>query len=328
MRVFVAGATGVLGHRLVARLTDRGHDIVGLTRDEAGDVTVRENGGTPVRGDLLDATSVSEAMPDSVDGVVHAATAIPTKRKPDRTDWEATDRLRREGTEHLTAAAARADVDRYVQQSVVWVARQPDGSQFDEASTPHPVRTTAAALDGEEIAADAADEHGFDVLTLRGGWFYGPDAAHTRQMGEALLARRMPIPGAGLLGRRDAVLSPIHVADAARAFAAAVEGDATGLYHVVDDEPVTFAQFLRTFARYLEAPTPRRIPGWLARYLAGPDTVELVTNSMPTTNDRFRAAFDWEPEHATYESGLARVVDRWRADGVVRERDGGVEWTG
>ncbi|MDX1747283.1 MAG: NAD-dependent epimerase/dehydratase family protein, partial [Halobacteriales archaeon] len=54
MRVFVAGATGVLGKRIVAACTRRGHDVLGLTRDEAGDEIVNDHGGTPVRGDILD----------------------------------------------------------------------------------------------------------------------------------------------------------------------------------------------------------------------------------------------------------------------------------
>lgn len=328
MRVFVAGATGVLGRRLVAELVERGHDVVGLVRDDAGAAAVRERGGDPVRGDLLEPGTVEAAMPDDVDAVVHAATAIPTDTRPSRSDWATNDRLRREGTETLTAAAAAAGADRYLQQSIVWVARQPDGSRFDEGSPPNPDRTAESALDGERIAAAAGDEHDFDVVTLRGGWFYSHDSAHTRQMGEGLLAGRMPVVGGGLLGRRDAELSTLHVDDAATAFAAAGEGDATGVYHVVDDEPVAFAAFLRRLADELDAPEPRRVPGWLARLAVGKDSVRLLTNPMPTSNERFRAAFDWEPSFPTYCDGLAQVVERWRDAGDLRATGEGYEWTG
>jgi len=326
MHVFIAGATGVLGRRLVAELDSRGNEVIGLARDDTGERVVREAGGKPVRGDLLAPETIQEAMPDDVDAVVHAATAIPTKTKTTAADWETTDRLRREGTETLTAAAVDAGADRYVQQSVVWVARQPDGSEFDEDSEPHPDRTTEAAVDAERIAERAGAERDLDVAILRGGWFYAHDATHTRQIAARIANRRMAIVGGGLLGRRDAKLSLCHVDDAASAFVAAVEGDATGRYHVVDDTPVTLARFLQRLAAALDAPEPMRVPGWLAKLLVGGDTVRLLTNPMPTTNDRFRSAFDWEPSYPSYHHGIDRLVEQWKVEGTVSRTDGEVVW--
>lgn len=82
MHVFIAGATGVLGRRLVAKCTNRGHEVVGLTRDNRGDDLIRERGGKTWRGDVFDRDSLIEGASDS-DVVVHAATKIPTDRKPD-----------------------------------------------------------------------------------------------------------------------------------------------------------------------------------------------------------------------------------------------------
>ena len=327
MNVFVAGATGVLGRRLVAELADRDHDVVGLTRDERGDRLVRERGGVPRRGDVLDRESLREAA-DGGEVVVHAATAIPTKQKPTAEDWERNDRVRREGTRNLTAAASEVGADRYLQQSIVWVARQPDGSAFDATAEPHPDRTTRSALDAERIAREAADGEGFDATVLRCGFFYAHDSAHTRTFGEELLDGNMPIIGGGLLGREDAVFSFLHADDAATAFAAAVEGEETGLYHVVDGEPVAVAEVLRGLADRLDAPTPRRVPGWLAKYLAGEDTVRLLANSMPTTAETFRRDFEWEPRYPSYREGLDAVVERWVEDGMLAEAAGGYEWRG
>lgn len=327
MRVFIAGATGVLGRRLVAACTDRGHDVVGLTRDDEGDEAVRERGGEPTRGDVLDRDSVVDAAADC--GVlVHAATKIPTDTNPDESDWAANDRVRRTGAENVAAAAEAVDADRVVLQSVVWVARQPDGSGFDEDATPHPDRTTRSALDAERIVRDAAADSGFEAVVLRGGYFYAHDSAHTRTFGERLLARRLPVVARGPLGRRDATLSFVHVDDAASAFAAAVEGDATGTYHVVDDEPTTYAAFLRTLADRLDAPRPFRVPAWLARIPFDADALRLLTAPMPTSNERFKESFDWTPEHPTHGDGLDQVVSRWREDGTLRETAAGYEWTG
>ena len=325
MRSFIAGATGVLGRRLVAELAARGHEVVGLTRDDAGDELVRMRGGEPRRGDVLDRDSLREAAAGA-DVVVHAATAIPTSQKPTDEEWERNDRVRRDGARNLTAVAADVGADRFVQQSVVWVARQPDGSRFDETAEPNSDRTTRSALDAERIAREASEEAEFETTVLRCGFFYAHDAAHTRTFGEELLAGNVPILGGGLLGRTDAELSVLHVDDAARAFAEAVEGDSVGLFHVVDDEPVTTADLFRAFADRLGAPTPRRVPGWLAKYLAGEATVRLLTSPMPTTAERFRRDFDWEPEYPTYREGLDAVVERWREDGTLRETADGYEW--
>jgi len=327
MEVFVAGATGVLGRRIVAECAERGHEVVGLTRDEKGDAVVRESGGEPHRGDVLDRDSVVEGA-GSADAVVHAATKIPTDTNPSEEDWELNDRVRREGAENLVAAAAEADADRFVAQSVVWVARQPDGGRFDEDAEPHPDRSTRTALAAERIVEEAGEEHGFDAVVLRGGWFYAPDTAHTRMFGEQMLARDLPLVGRGLLGRKDATLSFAHVDDAGRAFADAVEGEATGTFHVVDEQPTTYAEFVRGFGERLGAPPPRRVPAWLARFFVGENILRLITRSMPTTNDRFREAFGWEPEYPTIQEGLDQVVERWREEGTIREAEGGYEWNG
>ena len=313
MRVFIAGATGVLGRRLVEECTDRGHEVVGLTRGEAGDTLVRERGGQPHRGDLFDYDSLVDGVTDA-DVVVHVATKVPTDTNPDDESWRLNDRVRREGATNLVTAAASTDADRFVQQSVVWVARQPDGSFFDATAAPNPDRSTRSALDAERTVERGASDHGFEAVVLRGGWFYGADTAHTRLLGEGLLAGRLPLIGGGLLGRRDATLSFVHVDDAGRAFADAVEGEVTGTYHVVDDEPTTYARFLQGLADRLGASRPRRVPGWLARLFVDENLVRLLTCSMPTTNERFSTAFDWTPEYPTVDEGLDQIIARWKEE--------------
>lgn len=327
MNVFVAGATGVLGRRLVAELSARNHSVVGLTRDDRGDELVAERGGEPRRGDILDRESLVDAA-EGCDVLIHAATAIPTSRKPSDEEWTKNDLVRVEGARNLVSVADEIDADRLLLQSIVWVARRPDGRPFDEDAPPNPDRVTRSALDAERIVREGGDEHGFEVGILRCGWFYSPDSAHTRQMGSGLIDGKFPILGGGLLGKRDATLSILHVGDAARAFATAAESDATGLWHVVDDEPVTVAAFLNAFADRLGAPEPRRIPGWLARPLVGKNSVELLTTSMQTTNERFRETFDWEPRYPTYRDGLDEVVGTWETDGLLARTPNRIEWRG
>ncbi|MCO8253742.1 NAD(P)H-binding protein [Haladaptatus sp. AB618] len=325
MNVFVAGATGVLGRRLVAELSARNHHVVGLTRDERGDELVAENGGEPRRGDVLDRESLVEAA-DGCDVLIHVATAIPTSLKPADEEWTRNDLVRVEGARNLVAVADEIDAKRLLLQSIVWVARQPDGGRFDEDSPPHPDRVTRSALEAERVVRRGGEVYGFEVGILRCGWFYSADSAHTRQMGAGLLNGEFPILGGGLLGRRDATLSILHVEDAARAFATAADSDVSGLWHVTDDEPVTVATLFTAFAERLGAPTPRRIPGWLARPLVGTNSVQLLTISMPTTNERFRETFDWRPRYRSYREGLDEVIETWEKDRTLTRTPKGGVW--
>lgn len=324
MDIFITGATGVLGHRLVERLSDRGHTVFGLARDEQGAALVEACGGTSRYGDVLDSESLEQAI-DDVDTVIHAATSIPTDRNPSEEAWQRNDRVRLEGARNLVSVVGDT-IDRMLFPSVVWVARPPDGSPFDETSQKHPDRTTQSAATVEEYLNKAAESHGFDVTVLRCGFFYVPDGATTREFVRNLLSRRMPIIGGGILGRHDAELSLVHADDAARAFAAALDKGITGLYHVVDNERVTFADYLTEFANRLDAPTPHRVPGWLARFIVGSETTNFFTVSMRTTNTRFCADADWTPKYPTYRDGLTQIIETWQNEGTLRQTSNGYEW--
>src|SRR5581483_3083553 len=105
MRVFVTGATGVLGQPTVRLLVARGHEVTALARSEANVHLLRELGAMPCEGDLFDPNFIREAVSEA-DAVLHLATAIPKKVAPSTKDWAMNDRIRREGTFHLLNAAA------------------------------------------------------------------------------------------------------------------------------------------------------------------------------------------------------------------------------
>jgi nucleoside-diphosphate-sugar epimerase len=320
MKVFVAGATGVLGRRLVDRLADRDHEVVGLARDGDGERAVEDRGGTARRGDVLDPDTLADAVDEDTEVVVHAATAIPGSTKPSDDEWERNDRVRLAGARNLLDAAPDG-LRQFVFPSVVWVARQPDGSAFDESADRHPDRSTRSAAETEDLVRERADTGGFDAATLRCGLLYAPDARDTRDWARRLLEGDLPAVGGGLLGRRDAELSFVHADDAAAAVVAAVENQANGTYHAVDDEPVAVAEFFRTFAALLDAPAPRRVPAWLARLFVGTVTARLLASPTPTTNEKARRELDWEPDYPTCSEGLRQVVDTWRETGEIDRLD-------
>lgn len=307
--VFVAGATGVLGRRLVRQFADRGHAVVGLSRDERSDDIVERNGGEPSRGDLFDEDSVVRAA-EGADVVIHAATAVPTEN-PTPEKWDVHHRVWTDGVEALTRAAAEAGADQYLQQSIVWVARQPDGAPFDEESRVIPDPSTQAAIEAEELTWEADSTYDFDVGILRCGYFYAPDAYHTRAVGEGLLQGEPSI----IDGSEDAKISRLHAHDAASAFVAVAQSGQSGLWHVVDDEPVSPAEFFTELADQLDVPTPGRMSDEEARRELGDVQVELFTRPMETSAEKLRSEVGWEPTYATYREGLDHVVEMWRSEG-------------
>jgi nucleoside-diphosphate-sugar epimerase len=311
MQIFIAGATGVLGRRLVRQFRERCHHVVGLARSEQNEAIIRELGGESRRADLFNADSVARAVEGS-EIVVHAATAIPSTPKPRAEDWKTNDRIRREGTRALAEAAAKTGAAALVVQSITWVARPADQSAFDEDSPVHPDAVTQSAAEMEEIAREAGSKHGFDATTLRFSWFHSADSWHTRYFGEQLLARKFPIVGKG-----DAVWSWIHLDDAAGAMVTATEKHRSGLWHVTDNTPVSAAEYLGAFARRLGAPEPRHVPEWLARLMAGREAVNFMTSSTRTSGARFQRDFCWTPRFAGYEQALDQIVGQWRQENFL-----------
>lgn len=308
MRVFIAGASGVLGRRITRQLVAKGHWVIGLARSPNSENAVTTAGGVPRHADLFDAESLARAA-DGCDTLIHAATAIPTKQKTSPADWAMNDRIRRKGTRCLTEAAAKIGAKAYLQQSIAWVARPNDEAPFDESSPIVPEPAVQSAIDAEAIAREAGSAEGITVSILRGGYFYDSESAHTRMLADALRKRQMPVFGKG-----NAEWAMIHTDDAASAYVAAAEHPRSGVWHVVDNELLTVREFLESFAARLGAPRPRRVPIWLAKWLAGEHAVAFLTKSTRTTNARFRRDFGWTPRYPTYREGLDQIVAAWNSD--------------
>jgi nucleoside-diphosphate-sugar epimerase len=300
-----------LGRRLVRDFVARGHTVVGLSRSPEGADEIRRRGGTAAHADVFDAAALAGAAA-GCEVVIRAATSIPQKAKARLADFEMNNRLRTEGTKALLQAARAIKAKTFLQESIVWVARPPDGSPFDEDSPPQRGPLNDATLEGERLAAEAAAQGPLVATTLRLGNFYGPDAFHTRFMGERLAKHKLPVIGQGT-----SVLSLVHVDDAASAFVAAAEAPVSGLFHVTDDAPAPVGDFLTTFAQHIGARPPGHVPPWLARLVAGKLVTEWFTTSMQTSNSRFNSAFQWKPRHPSYREGLDQVAAVWKQEGFI-----------
>ena len=297
LRIFLAGATGTLGRRLVPRLIERGHHVTGATRSQPE--RVRALGAEPAILDPLDAAAVRAAVVAAEpDVVVHQLTALSglgLARNFDKA-FAMTNRLRTEGTDHLIAAARAAGARRLVWQSYAgWpYAREggPIKSENDELDPEPPadVRKTLAAIRHLEAAVTGAE--GMKGIVLRYGGFYGPGTSIDAggQHVELMRKRRLPVGGDGA-----GIWSLVHIDDAAAATVAAIEGGAPGIYNVVDDAPAPTSELLPALAVAVGAPPPRRLPGWLVRLMAGPQALSMMTRARGASNAKARRELGWTP---------------------------------
>jgi nucleoside-diphosphate-sugar epimerase len=310
MKVFIAGSTGVLGRRLIAQFRKNGAEVIALVRTEQRAELARTLGAEPRFADIFDADALSRAA-EGADVVIHAATAIPSGRaKPSA--WALNDRIRRDGSKALTEAAGRIGAKQYLYQSIVWVARPYDGGCFDERSPAIYSPIYASASDGEKITEKATTKYGFRSAILRGGFFYCADSAHIRDAAAQLKTRKLPVIGGG-----NAVWAMIHADDAARAFVCAAEKNASGLWHVVDDEPLQVGDLLAALALAVNARPPRHVPKWLARLVAGDQVVNYFTTSTRTSNAKLRHDLGWEPQFPGFSAGLQQITEEWRVEGFL-----------
>jgi 2-alkyl-3-oxoalkanoate reductase len=103
----------------------------------------------------------------------------------------------------------------------------------------------------------------------------------------------------------------VRVEDVASACADAAERAPAGaLYHVVDDEPIHFYDFVALAATALGKGPPRRIPAWLARLAAGADPVRAVTRSAKSSNARIKSELGWVPRFPTAHQGVPDAIAR------------------
>jgi len=297
LRIFIAGATGALGRRLVPQLVERGHTVIGTTRSRPDEV--RAMGAEPVVLDPLDAAAVREAVlaarPDAIVHQLTALSGLKFGRSFDKT-FAMTNRLRTEGTDHLMAAAREAGVTRLVWQSYAgWpYARVGDAVKAEDApldpDPPADVRESLAAI--KHLEAVVTEAGG---TVLRYGGFYGPGTSLTAdgEHAELLRKRRFPVGGSGA-----GIWSLVHIDDAAAATVAAIESGTPGIFNVVDDEPAPASELVPGLAKAFGAPPPRHLPGWLVKLLAGGQMHSMMTRTRGASNAKAKRELGWAPRYS------------------------------
>lgn len=215
-RVLLAGASGVVGRRLLPLLRDAGHEVFGTTRSPANAERLRALGAEPLVVDVFDAAALARAVASArPEVVIHQLTDLPDRLDPEKMA-EAIPRnarIRDEGTRNLVAAARAAGARRLIAQSIAWLyapGPEPHGEDdpLQAAEGPRAV-TVAGVLALERQVLEAPPLTG---IVLRYGQFYGPDTGTDAPAGA----------------------SPLHVDAAAYAALLAVERGAAGVYNIAE----------------------------------------------------------------------------------------------
>jgi nucleoside-diphosphate-sugar epimerase len=308
MKVFVAGATGAVGKRLIPALRARGYEVIGLTRSAEKAGVLRGAGAQAVVADALDRDAiirvVGQVKPDVIIHQLTDLAKLGNLKNFDR-EFASTNRLRTEGTDNLLEAARRVGVRRFIAQSYgSWTyGRTGDGLKTESDKLDlHPPRKQEQSLTAiRHLEESVIGERSMTGVALRYGSLYGPgtNMAVDGDMGALVRARKVPVIGSGA-----GVWSFLHVHDAATAAVAAIDAGEAGIFNVCDDDPAPVSVWLPELARALRAPPPRHVPAWLGRLAAGEVGVSMMTQIRGMSNAKAKRGLSWQPRYPSWRQGF------------------------
>ncbi len=301
MRALVTGASGFIGGVLCGQLLEQGHEVAALVRRVGSEPA----GTLPVVADLRDGAGLASALASAQpDCVLHLAAEIASQRSERRVR-----EVNVAGTRRLIdACLALAGADPQAGPRLVFASTVVTGDAHGALLTeeqPLPVETPygRSKQEGERMVLGC----GLPAVVVRPSHVYGPGGWYAQE-----LVARLRQPGRfAVVGGGENLWDVVHVDDVASALAlAAEEAPAGSVYHVVDDQPITFYEFMALTADALGLGAPRRIPAALARIVAGRNAVAAAVRSARSSNAKIKRELAWRPRFATAREGIADAVAR------------------
>ena len=302
MKVFVTGATGIIGKRIVKQLVRHNYEVVGLARSDKNVEQLKAMGALPRRGDLFQAQQLIDITRDC-DAILHMATKIPLQPVPKAKDWVMNDRIRTEGTRNLITAAEENSIKTFIQQSVIFTYGDQHGADIYQ-DMPLPDQVSDNLLSNVEMEDMLTQHPSLDYIILRFGWFYSADSAQTQNMLQMAKKGFFPI-----IGKGQSFLNMIHADDAADAVVHALQHASTlqrSIFNITDFSPVSLKDMITAMAEATKGRKPMHIPKALARLMTGKAAVDFLTASM-----RIRPASnfgDWRPKYPDFRLGISEVA--------------------
>jgi nucleoside-diphosphate-sugar epimerase len=293
VRAFVTGASGFLGHAVCAELRSRDHAVTALVRRPGSEPT----GTTAASGDLSDEAALTRSLAEAApDCVIHLAAEIATQRDPSKIE-----EVNVNGTHRLLDACKAVGEIKFVFVSTV-VTGDAGGALLTEEST-LPVETAygRSKQRGEQLVGAS----GLPSVILRPSHVYGPGGWYAEE-----IVKRLRQPGRlVVIGSGDNLWDVVRVEDVATACVDAAErAPGNSVYHVVDDEPISYFDFVAATATALGVGRPRRVPEWLARRITGNDPVAAIVRSARSSNERIKRELGWQLHYPTARDGVPDAV--------------------
>ncbi len=313
MRIFVTGATGVLGKRVVQKLLAEGHQLTALCRSVANYQTLERQGIRPVWGNIYDAEEM-KSVTVGQEVIMHLASSVPVNnQKLGTNDWLANDLLREKGTDSLAQAAVANGVKLFVVPGVMLAYGNHNGKLVKE-TTPLAAKVPGdlqSAIRMEEITQSYVRKSGLPAVVLRMGMLYAEDSRHTLALIDQLHNQE-----ATIIGKGDTYWNMIHADDAANAIVQVVKHYGIHIgetYNICDGMPVQAKEYIEYMAATIGAPAPkpmRSLPAW---FRLGKDNVKAVQLSFQAKNDKAVQKLKWRPVFGSYKEGLTEIVSKLSA---------------
>ncbi|MEW4369801.1 NAD-dependent epimerase/dehydratase family protein [Paenibacillus kandeliae] len=283
MKIFVAGASGVIGRCLLPQLLQAGHEVIGMTRKEEQKQIIEQTGAKAIVADVFDAEQMAAILTDiKPDVVIHQLTALSEGSSIENA------RIRIEGTRNLVDAVKQAKVQKMIAQSISW-AYEPGATPAIEETAldidaPMPRHTTINGIVALEEAVKEIPEY----VILRYGTLYGPATWYDKNGATAEKVKKQEVEAT------DGISSFVHVEDAAHAALLALDWS-TGTYNIVDDEPAKGTDWLPMYADALHAPVPN-IQSGASPWERG------------ASNSKAKSESGWELKYPTWRTGFLQSL--------------------
>ena len=287
VRLFVVGATGVLGRSALTALVEAGHRVSGVARSAEKAASLRALGAEPVSVDLFDPASLASAV-EGHEVVCNIATRIPRASYFLRSAWKENDRLHRDLSRLLVDAALKVGARRYLQHSVAFMYADGGDRWLDEDS-PLDIPPHGVAMVQAEESARRFSESGGAGIAMRFGFFYGPGVPSARDIARMSRSGFLAFPGPA-----GAYLPWIHVDDLGSAVVTALDVPA-GVYNVTDDDPLTRSELGEAIARARgRTKSLRPAPSLITKVMGS--RYDYMSRSQRVSNARFKESARWTPK--------------------------------
>jgi nucleoside-diphosphate-sugar epimerase len=300
MRVLLTGASGFIGGVLARRLVERGEQVTSLVRRPGS----APAGTEEVLGDLGPGGSLTEALAQArPDCVVHLAAEIASQRSEAKVR-----EVNVEGTIRLLDACRGlpGEGPRIVFSSTVVTGDARGELLSEDRALPVETPYGRSKQEGERLVL----ESGLPAVVIRPSHVYGSGGWYAEE-----LVPRLRQPGRlAVIGSGANLWDVVHVEDVVSALQLAIDTARPGsTYHVADDQPITFYDFMALTANELGVGAPRRVPAAVARLVAGRNAVDAVVRSARSSNALIKRELGWTPRFPTAREGVPDAIAGLRA---------------